>query len=76
MTLSYKEDLLDGVQTWFYPDGGRMRECEVVYGEVHGYWREWDEGGVLTVDETYKDGVRVIPTGDAPAQNDADANVE
>jgi len=45
-----------------------------VYNDLHGYWREWDEAGELTADETYRDGERV--TGDAPVQNDAGAEID
>ena len=65
MVFSYREGLQHGVQTWYYPDGGAERQCEMVYDEAHGRWREWDEDGALTVDDVYEDGVRVVPKEEA-----------
>ena len=76
MRFVYAEDLLDGVQTWYWPDGKKKIECEMAHGIPHGYWREWDESGVLMVDEMYEDGQLVIPSGNAPEQSDVDAKVE
>lgn len=53
---NYANDKMDGLQTWYYPNGNRSREIEFSLGEPNGRWREWDEAGIPTRDESYEMG--------------------
>ena len=53
MVLNYRDDVMDGVQTWFHPTGEKAREIVLSQGIPNGSWMEWDEKGILVVDDAY-----------------------
>ena len=76
MTLNYLDDMMDGVQVWFHPNGQKAKEVELRLYVPHGYWKEWDENGVLIVDEEYEDGATKEKKDETPKDAAPSAPVE
>ena len=48
----------------WYANGNRKSEKDIRQGRAHGIWKTWNEDGMLTSSEEYRDGV-LIRSSDA-----------
>ena len=55
----FKNGRRDGISTWWYPSGAKMREIHYVDGAIDGEFNEWDRTGKQVTSHVYDEGRRL-----------------
>ena len=59
-SITYKDGVRNGLASWFYPGGKKMREATFKEGVPHGIVLQWDRQGKMQRREQFVDGRKVI----------------